>query len=80
MSNTTFMILVIICFLLFALITFSLFAIGFLIGYKTEDICEKKKIQMRNNKITEETIEEKKAKKDWKRFLEYDGSTPKIDN
>ncbi len=80
MSNTTFMILVIICFLLFALITFSLFAIGFLIGYKAEDIREKKNLQLRSNKIIEETIEEKKAKKEWKRFLEYDGSAPQIDN
>lgn len=75
MNNTSFMILVIVCFLTFVLSIFSLFAIGFLIGYKAEDLREKRKIQF-NNKQSEESIEEKKAKKEWKSFLEYDGSAP----
>lgn len=58
------------------LMAFAVFAIGFLIGYKTEE----KKILKRNmqheTKELQENENEKKAKKEWKKFLEYDGSIP----
>ncbi len=66
------MILVIIVVVILMAIAF--FAIGCFIGYKWED----RKILKRNQgeRITkyEESEQEKKAKKDWKNFLEYDGS------
>lgn len=60
----------------FALMAFGVFVIGFLIGYKREDK------RLSNTKHQKKIIEEKesekerKAKKEWKKFLEYDGSTP----
>lgn len=62
--------------LTFVLIGFAVFMIGFLIGYKNED---KKFLKKKNLSETTEIIEsdkEKKAKKEWKKFLEYDGSAP----
>lgn len=62
----------------FVLMTFALFVIGFLLGYKKEDrkILEKKH-QDKNNEALE-SDREKKAKKEWKKFLEYDGSAPEL--
>ena len=52
---------------------FAVFAIGFLMGYKKED----KRIKTKNRNMDfGDEIKEEKAKKDWKRFLEYDGSIP----
>ncbi len=59
--------------LIFMLIAFAVFAIGFLIGYKSEDNRILKRKQLAEIK---ESDKEKKAKKDWKKFLEYDGSVP----
>ena len=62
--------------LIFLLALFSIFAIGFLIGYKRQD----KKIKNREmefvTKEIHESDKEKKAKKEWRKFLEYDGSAP----
>ena len=73
MNNTAFIILIICTFLVCALAIFSLFAIGFLIGYKSED-----RRHTKSKIITQkaESAEEKKFKKEWKSFLEYDGSSP----
>ena len=57
----------------FVLMAFAVFAIGFLIGYKKED--KKIWLKERQNEI-KESDKEKKAKKDWKNFLNYDGSSP----
>lgn len=76
MDNTIFAILIIATFLAFALMIFGLFAIGFLIGYKIENLRVKKRIQHNVKKITDESREEKKAKKEWRKFLAYDGSVP----
>ena len=59
--------------LIFMLMAFAVFSIGFLIGYKSEDNRILKRKQMAEIK---ESDKEKKAKKDWKKFLEYDGSVP----
>lgn len=55
------------------LMAFAVFSIGFLIGYKSEDNRILKRKQLAEIK---ESDKEKKAKKDWKKFLEYDGSVP----
>lgn len=75
--NNTIIICTFFCVLLaLLLLIFSLFAIGFLIGYR----CEEKKIFKRLHKCDENSSykcdEDTKAKKDWKKFLSYDGSTP----
>ena len=73
MDNTIFMIWVTVAFLLCGLILFALFTICFLIGYKTED----RRRGKTNNKIANDNSdEENKFKKEWKNFLEYDGSAP----
>lgn len=60
----------------YVLMAFAVFAIGFLMGYKSEDRkILKRKQQIQDNKI-QESDKEKRAKKEWKKFLEYDGSTP----
>lgn len=53
---------------------FGVFILGFLIGFKREDKLIKNKRS--KNELVAETDKEKKAKKDWKNFLEYDGSAP----
>ena len=69
----TFIVLNIIIYLFFAftLMALGVFAVGFFIGYKSED----KKILKKKTK-TYESDKEIKAKKEWKKFLEYDGSAP----
>ena len=59
--------------LVFALLIFSLFVIGFLIGYYFE---EKKFSKRGKEKVSiAESEEDKKAKREWKKFISYDGST-----
>ena len=59
--------------LIFLLALFSIFAIGFLVGFKIED----KKLRRENVTLDlKESEKEKKAKKEWRKFLEYDGSAP----
>lgn len=60
----------------FMLMAFAVFAMGFLIGYKMEDKRSSKRKQGADNNKYEESDQEKKAKKEWKKFLEYDGSAP----
>ena len=62
--------------LAFVLMTFAVFAIGFLIGYKNEDKKFQRNKQNIEIKETQESETEKKAKKEWKNFLKYDGSSP----
>ncbi len=62
--------------LIFLLMAFAVFVIGFLIGYKSEDNRILKRKQLAEIKEIKESDKEKKAKKDWKKFLEYDGSVP----
>ncbi len=74
----TFIVLNIVIYLIvaFALMAFGVFAIGFVIGYKREEhILLKRKKQNEKTK-PQESDKEKRAKKEWKKFLEYDGSTP----
>lgn len=66
------MILITITFILMAV---AFFAIGYFIGYKCEDRKLLKRKQGEDDKY-EESDQEKKAKKEWKKFLEYDGSAP----
>lgn len=73
MNNTIFMLFTIVGFLACALVIFALFAIGFLIGYRQED---RRLARHKNKKKAVESDEEKKLKKEWKKFLEYDGSAP----
>lgn len=60
----------------FLLVAIAIFGIGFFVGYKIEDKKTKKKIKNSEVKEIEESENEKKIKKEWKKFLEYDGSTP----
>lgn len=73
MSNSIIICMTIFIVLVFMLLSFAVFAIGFLIGYKSEDNRILKRKQQAEIK---ESDKEKKAKKDWKKFLEYDGTTP----
>lgn len=59
--------------LIFVFVAFAVFAIGFLLGYKSEDNQIMKRKQQSE---IQESDKEKKAKKEWKKFLEYDGTTP----
>lgn len=75
--NNTVVICVCICTLtVLMLLVFALFVIGFLIGYKFEDNKILKKALKDSENTIYESDEEKKNKKDWKNFLNYDGSTP----
>lgn len=60
----------------FALMTFGIFVIGFLIGYKSEEKKILKRQQQKVNTEIKESEKERKAKNEWKKFLEYNGSTP----
>lgn len=62
--------------LAFTLMAFAVFAVGFLLGYKNEDKRVLQKNQQASVKEIQESDKEKKAKKEWKKFLEYDGTTP----
>ncbi len=62
--------------LIFMLMAFAVFAIGFLIGYKSEDNRILKRNQQTKIKEKQENDRENKSQKEWKRFLEYDGSVP----
>lgn len=72
--NVVYICAVICAFLALLLLIFALFAIGFLIGYRFEE----KRILKKSVKSDEipETDQEKKAKREWKNFLKYDGSAP----
>ena len=63
----------------FLLMAFAVFTIGFLIGYRMEDKKILKRKEADNNRC-EESEKERNAKKEWKKFLEYDGSAPEGDN
>lgn len=56
------------------LICFAVFAIGFLIGYKYEEKRIFKKTVRTDGYDIQESEEEKRAKREWKNFLKYDGS------
>ena len=76
MNNLIYICMTIFIVLIFILMAFAVFAIGFLIGYKSEDNRILKRKQQIEIKEIKESDKEKKAKKDWKKFLEYDGSVP----
>lgn len=59
--------------LFFTLMAFAVFAIGFLLGYKSED---NRIVKRKQQTEIQESDKEKKAKQEWKKFLEYDGTTP----
>lgn len=59
----------------FALMAFGAFAVGFFIGYKREDKKALRRKRESEIDIKRESEEERKSKKEWKKFLEYDGST-----
>ena len=72
MNNWNFYMIIFIA-LIFVFVAFAVFAIGFLLGYKSED----NRIMKRKQQTEiQESDKEKKAKKEWKKFLEYDGSSP----
>ncbi len=52
----------------------AIFCIGFFVGFKREEKKFMEKDAFKPLK-TEENTQEEKAKKEWKRFLSYDGST-----
>ena len=75
MNNTAIICTILCAFFALLLLLFSLFAVGFFIGYCYE---EKRITKKQLNKSEEdkffESEEEKKIKRDWKNFLKYDGS------
>ena len=62
--------------IIFVLIALGVFSIGFWIGFRVENKKIIKRRQEQCNNQYEESEKEIKAKKEWKKFLEYDGSTP----
>lgn len=76
MDNLVITYMMIFIVLIFAFVAFAVFAIGFLIGYRSEDKRLSKRNQQAEIRNIQESDKEKKAKKDWKKFLEYDGTTP----
>lgn len=58
------------------LMAFAIFALGFLVGYKREEKKILKRKQQYDSKEYKNDEKEKKTKKEWKKFLEYDGSVP----
>lgn len=64
----------------FSLMAFAVFIIGFLFGYKKEDKSIVKKMQQSYCEDANVSEREKKAKKEWKKFFEYDGSAPSQHN
>ena len=76
MENFMFLIFIFMVIMALVLMTFAVFAIGFLFGYKSEDKKLSKRKEPNENSTTQESDKEKRAKKDWKNFLEYDGSAP----
>lgn len=76
MNNLITMYMTIFIVLIFMLMAFAVFAIGFLIGYKSEDNRILRRNQQTDIKEIKESEKEKKSKKEWKKFLEYDGSVP----
>ena len=81
MENLVIINTMIIVMMTFLLMASGLVAIGFFIGYKTENRKILKKRLELNNKNYEENEKERKAKKEWKKFLEYDGSAKSgVDN
>ena len=76
MNNLIIMLTLVVITIVFLLMAFAIFAIGFLIGYKREDNLILKRKQRAEMNEMSESEQEKKIKKEWKRFLEYDGTTP----
>lgn len=71
--NNSVIYMTILIIIIFMLMAFAVFAIGFLVGYKSE---ENRIYKRKQQADIRESDKEKKAKKEWKRFLEYDGSAP----
>ncbi len=61
--------------LAFLLMAFAVFAIGFVAGYKSE---EKRIKRRKTQKEISVNRKEEKLKKEWKKFLEYDGSASEV--
>ncbi len=75
MGDIGFLIMILFSLIGFVLMAFAAFMIGFLFGYKKESkIFLKRKVQQKEQ--LNNTEMEKKIKKEWKNFLEYDGSVP----
>lgn len=64
--------------LLFVL--FAIFCVGFFIGFKREDYKLIRKNQNRPNVVLQNEKEKKNSKKEWERFLSYDGSSDSENN
>ena len=72
MENILFMLLMAV---LFALIIGLFFAFGVVLG-SSGKLHTKDNKNRTETKTTDKTVAEKKAVKEWKKFLQYDGSTP----
>lgn len=73
MNNITFLCINLTVFLIVIFMFSAVFTIGFFVGYKNEErkICKSKRADY---DFSEETEQEKKAKREWNNFLKYDGS------
>ncbi len=68
--------LVIVIVLLIMALSIGVFAVGFFIGYTREDKrLYKKATQGENEQNLAQKAREEKAKREWQRFLNYDGSS-----
>lgn len=74
--NNSIVFMAIVIIINFMLIAIAVFGIGFFVGYKLEDKKIKQRKQIVESKEIQESDKEKKAKKEWRKFLEYDGSAP----
>ncbi len=68
--------LILVFVLLILLLSLSVFVIGFFIGYTRENKrLYKKATQGENEQNAIQKAKEEKAKREWKKFLSYDGSS-----
>ena len=75
MGDIGFLFMMFFCLISFVLMAFAVFSIGFVLGYKKESKnVLKRSFQAKEQKVNNE--KEENAKREWKKFLEYDGSVP----
>lgn len=75
MGDIGFLFMMFFCLISFVLMAFAVFSIGFVLGYKKESKnVLKRSFQAKEQKVNNE--KEESAKREWKKFLEYDGSVP----
>ncbi len=75
MSDTAIVVTVLAAAIEFVLMSFAIFCIGFFVGFKREQNKILQKQFKKSDICKQESEEEQKAKKEWKKFISYDGSS-----